>query len=85
VTRHVKPESPSHLDEYVAQYARFWERLASEFLDPVARKEYASLKHGLRVRPGKCEISITPEVSPGIADPQARPTVMRGSGFGSGF
>lgn len=85
VTRHFKAERPADLDEYRVQHAAFWSRLARVFLDPTAREEYASLKHGLRVQPGGCEITITPEITPGVKDPNATPHVLQGSGFGCGF
>lgn len=72
-------------DKYRDLHARFWRRLAKEFLDPIARKEFACLKHGLRVSQGGCEIAITPEITPGVRNPEAPSSVVHGSGFGSGF
>ncbi len=85
LTRHFRTSEPATLDGFRQQHARFWSRLAREFLDPIARREFASIKHGLRVRSGGCEITITREITPGVKDPLATPIVSTGTGFGSSF
>ncbi len=68
-----------------ARFARYWRRLASEFLDETARAEYNSIKHGLRVNPGGFFLAIGLEQSPGVpAHPEAMRS-MGGSAYGSTF
>ena len=67
------------------RFARFWSRLAGEFLNEKARAEYNSIKHGLRVNPGGFYLAIGREESPGVPAPAEAMRSMGGSPYGSTF
>ena len=72
-------------DSTRARFARFWSRLAGEFLDEKARAEYNSIKHGLRVNPGGFYLAIGREESPGVPASGEAMRSMGGSPYGSTF
>ena len=81
----------SHIPEVAARlglvdkFARFWRRMAHEWLSDSHQDEYNALKHGLRVMPGGFSIAIGVAKVPGQ---RAAPEDMRslgGSAFGSSF
>jgi hypothetical protein len=73
-------------DESTAsRFARFWMRMAGEFLDEDARAEYNALKHGSRVLPGGFTLAIGVEESFGVAPPPGMMRSLGGSDFGSTF
>jgi hypothetical protein len=67
------------------RFADTWRRLAGDLLDPVARAEYNSIKHGLRVAPGGFTLSMGVEDHPGVPAPADRMRSFGGSVFGSTF
>jgi hypothetical protein len=64
-------------------FARLWSRFASDFLDEEFTREYNSIKHGLRVRPGGFHVAIGPQSKPGV--PAEKMTLLGKSDFGSGY
>lgn len=72
-------------DSTAADYARFWRRLSSEFLDDTERAEYNALKHGSRVVPGGFTLAIGREETPGVQAPAEAMRSLGGSRFGSTF
>jgi hypothetical protein len=66
-------------------FAVAWARFAHDFLDRDASREYNSIKHGLRARPGGFAISLGIEHEYGVAPPAAEMSPPQGSLFGSSF
>lgn len=67
-------------------FARFWERLASEYLAQDFTDEYNSIKHGLRARMGGFMVSIGMEDVPGqLAKPENMKFIGQHSIFGTTF
>lgn len=71
------------LGPVVAEFGRFWKRLASDFLDPKTIDEYNSLKHGLRIRPGGISIVLGPQVDEGEQPSAGGSVTLRGTDTGS--
>lgn len=70
---------------YLEAFGRLWRRFANDFLDEKARKEYNSLKHGLRIDQGGFSISVGWEKTPGVPCPPEDMSTSGGSQFGSSF
>jgi hypothetical protein len=66
-------------------FGTFWSRIASEFLDEGGRREYNSIKHGLRTRSGGFHLKIGLETTPGVPCPPDQMKSIGGSGFGTTF
>jgi hypothetical protein len=64
-------------------FARLWSRFASDFLDEGFTREYNSIKHGLRVRPGGFSFAMGPQSKLGV--PAKKMTLLGKSDFGSGY
>jgi hypothetical protein len=64
-------------------FAQLWSRFASDFLDKEFNREYNSIKHGLRVRPGGFSFAFGPQSKPGV--PAEKMTLLGKSDFGSGY
>ena len=69
----------------IEEYGRFWARIAQEFLDEGGRKEYNSIKHGLRAQSGGFTLMIGMEATPGVAPPHDQMKPSGGSRFGSTY
>jgi len=72
-------------DQTCARFARLWQRLSVDILDTRSRQEYNSLKHGLRVSPGGCFLSVGVEDTPGVPAPAEKMITVGGSQFGTTF
>jgi len=70
-------------DSIKTGFARLWSRFASEFLDESFTREYNSIKHGLRVRPGGFYLALGPQSKPGM--PAEKMTLLGKSDFGAGY
>lgn len=66
-------------------FAQLWSRFASDFLDNEFTREYNSIKHGLRVRPGGFSITVGPQNKPGEPTPTEKMILVGKSDFGSGY
>jgi len=66
-------------------FARFWSRLAADFVKQPFTDEYNSIKHGLRVRSGGFSLAIGLQDEPGIPAPKERMRSLGSSEFGSTF
>jgi hypothetical protein len=66
-------------------YGVFWSRIATEFLDEGGRREYNSIKHGLRARSGGFHLAAGLETTPGAPCPPEQMKSIGGSPFGSTF
>jgi hypothetical protein len=56
-------------EKTAALYAKLWNRLSSEFLDPSHIDEYNSIKHGFRIRSGGFSIALGYEHEYGVSPP----------------
>lgn len=63
-------------------FATLWSRLAADLVDPDARHDYNSVKHGLRIQPGGFRIAVGRQDEP---DTPAPPERMRWLGAGSEY
>ncbi|UYV12420.1 MAG: hypothetical protein NCW75_14110 [Phycisphaera sp.] len=59
-------------------FASFWQRVSSDFMDEHQQREYNSIKHGVRVRPGGFTLRITPERTFGVIDESATSHISGG-------
>jgi hypothetical protein len=66
-------------------FGQFWGRLAHEFVRGPYVKEYNSIKHGFRVRPGGFGVAIGLEKEYGVSPPQEKIETIGHSDFGSTF
>jgi hypothetical protein len=78
-------ESPQREKEVTEGFATLWRRFASDFLDPMFREEFNSIKHGFRIHPGGFSVAIGAENEPGVRAPIARMKLLGKSDFGSSF
>jgi hypothetical protein len=67
------------------EFAGLWARLAGDFLSDKAGREYNSIKHGFRVRPGGFSLALGIEEQPGIPAPPKKMRLIGKSNFGSNF
>jgi len=67
------------------RFGELWSRWASDFLSETFSKEYNSIKHGFRVRPGGFSLAMGIEEIPGVHAPQENMRLMGKSEFGSSF
>ncbi len=66
-------------------FGRFWSMLGWEFLRDEHLKEYNSIKHGFRVRPGGFSLAVGLEKEYGVPAPAEEMQSLGGSEFGSTF
>jgi hypothetical protein len=66
-------------------FAKFWGRLAHEFLDDNNINEYNSLKHGFRVRSGGFSLAVGVQPEKGAAPPREEIKSLGGSEHGTKF
>jgi hypothetical protein len=66
-------------------FGRCWAGMSFDLLDPIAHKEFNSIKHGCRVSPGGFTLAFGLEDVPGVAAPPERMEVLGASRFGSSF
>jgi hypothetical protein len=66
-------------------FAKFWSRLAHEFLDDKNIDEYNSLKHGFRVRSGGFSLALGKQTEKGVEAPREEMTSLGGSEHGTTF
>jgi hypothetical protein len=66
-------------------FAKFWSRLAHEFLDDKNIDEYNSLKHGFRVRSGGFSLAIGKQPKKGVEAPKEEMASLGGSEHGTTF
>ncbi len=85
VFRNCDKAEDARLRDYVSHLPRFLARLSQEFLDPVVRKEYAAIKHGLRIHPGPVSVTMTRSSMNQEHPEDTKPVVMEGCGYGAGF
>ena len=67
------------------QFGRLWSQFASDFLDEDSGREYNSIKHGFRVKPGGYFSALGLEEQPGIPAPPEKMRTIGRSDFGSSF
>lgn len=72
-------------DNTVADFAKLWSRLASDFLDSYSVKEYNSIKHGFRARSGGFHLAIGLQREKGTPAPPDEMHSLGGSKFGTSF
>lgn len=68
-----------------ASFAKLWSQLAQDFANNNFKKEYNSIKHGLRVKPGGFSLMMGLEERPGTPAPQESMHLLGHSDFGSKF
>lgn len=68
-----------------SNFAILWARFARDFLDEQFRKEYNSLKHGFRVKPGGFHLTIGVEDTPGIPAKPEKMCLIGKSEYGSTY
>jgi len=78
-------ESSEREEEVKEGFARLWRKFASDFLDPMFKEEFNSIKHGLRIRPGGFYMAIGTETEPGVRAPKENMQLLGKSDFGSSF
>lgn len=78
-------ESAEHTLEIKNQFGLFLQRTASQYLDDDFRKEYNSIKHGLRVKPGGFKAAFGIETIPGKPTLPENMQSLGGSLYGSSF
>ncbi len=66
-------------------FGGLWQRFAVDFLNEQQIREYNSLKHGLRLRPGGFTLRFGSEDTPGVPPPPEKMHSLGGSEFGSTF
>jgi len=66
-------------------FAVLWSRLATDYQNDLYTREYNSMKHGLRVRPGGFELRVGLEETPGVAAPPENMKSLGASLYGSSF
>jgi hypothetical protein len=72
--------------EMTTRYARFWYRLADEFLDETFEPEYNNLKHGMRAHVGGFAVAIGPARPAGTpADPDETRQTVGATEYGSTY
>jgi hypothetical protein len=72
-------------DEAARSTARMWRLFAEDFLDPIRKIEYNSIKHGMRIRQGGFRIAIGRQVDLNTPCPPQSMMSLGGSQFGSSF
>lgn len=68
-----------------AGFAQLWSRFASDFLDDKFNREYNSIKHGLRARPGGFYIAVGVQDDPKVPAPAENMKLLGKSEFGTGY
>jgi hypothetical protein len=66
-------------------FGTFWSRTADDFLDHGGRREYNSIKHGLRARSGGFHLLAGIEMTPGVAGPPEQLKTVGGGEFGTTY
>lgn len=66
-------------------FAKLWENLSIEFLDPNHRDEYNAIKHGFRLQSGGFAFSFAPEDGTGKPPSDDKFTLLGSSDTGSSF
>jgi hypothetical protein len=79
------PDGHEKSDVIREQHAKFWHECARDFLDADRKKEYNSIKHGLRAEAGGFSISFGPETEPNEPALPENMISLGGSNFGSRF
>jgi hypothetical protein len=67
------------------RFGDLWSHFASDFLNNAFKKEYNSIKHGFRVKPGGFSFALGIEKIPGVQSPQGNMHLLGKSEFGSSF
>jgi hypothetical protein len=83
LTSGCEAQEPASLEEYRTSAIGFMRRLWSAYSDPLGKREYNSVKHGLRIRPGMATLRIAPERSSGEVHAESQSTVL--SAYGGTF
>jgi hypothetical protein len=85
VHRYVSLPDKEKEERIKRNFGAFWARIATEFLDEAGRREYNSIKHGLRARSGGFQLMAGLETTPGIPCPPDQMKSLGGSQFGTTF
>ena len=78
-------DSIERLQETRESFAHLWQRFAHDFLNDKNIKEYNSIKHGFRMKPGGFSIMVGEEKEYCIAVPEEDMKLIGGSEFGTSF
>lgn len=80
-----KLEDAEKEEKIKTEFAKFWKRLASEFLDEKSSAEYNNIKHGLRVQSAGVHVDMWQEREFGVSPLPEEFISMGGNEFGSSF
>lgn len=67
------------------EFGVLWSRFASDFTNDQVKREYNSIKHGFRTKPGGFFFAMGIEDEPGVPAPPERMRLLGKSDFGSSF
>jgi hypothetical protein len=83
-SRFVLPDK-SKRDQIVVRFGELWNNFADDFLDPRAKQEFNSIKHGMRIHPGPVKVALGLQPAKDTPCPREKMELLCDSRYGSSF